>query len=333
MRVLLTGAFGNLGRSTMHALLGEGHEVVAFDLPTRANRRHAARVPDGVEVTLGDVTRSEDVRRVMRGVDAVIHDAAVLPPTTERQPELARRVNVGGTMLLIEAAEAERRNLPFVFASSYTVFGPRDPRSPFAHADDPIVATDVYTETKLACEARLRASSLSWVILRLAAAIEGAAQVTDTIALRMLFEVREDSPVELVHGKDVASAQARAVSTAAAYRRVLLIGGGQRCRTTNRGLVELALAPLGLGSLPREAFGSAAYYTCFLDTEESQRLLDYQGHDLAAIGQDMSRRIGSLRPVLRVFAPLMRRVLLSFSGPFRKAPAHPSWKALIDAGY
>ena len=37
MNVLLTGSFGNIGRSTLGELVGAGHRVRCFDLPTRSN--------------------------------------------------------------------------------------------------------------------------------------------------------------------------------------------------------------------------------------------------------------------------------------------------------
>ena len=43
MKVLLTGAFGNVGQSALEALLAEGHTVRCFDLPNRANLRTARR--------------------------------------------------------------------------------------------------------------------------------------------------------------------------------------------------------------------------------------------------------------------------------------------------
>jgi len=39
MNVLLTGAFGNVGLSTLEELLRQGHQVRCFDLKTRANEK------------------------------------------------------------------------------------------------------------------------------------------------------------------------------------------------------------------------------------------------------------------------------------------------------
>ena len=39
MRILLTGAFGNIGVKTLAELIAQGHKVRCFDTPTQANQR------------------------------------------------------------------------------------------------------------------------------------------------------------------------------------------------------------------------------------------------------------------------------------------------------
>lgn len=50
MKVLLTGAFGNLGTHTLRELLAQGHTVRCFDVATEANRRQARRAKGDFEV-------------------------------------------------------------------------------------------------------------------------------------------------------------------------------------------------------------------------------------------------------------------------------------------
>ncbi len=53
MKVLLTGAMGNIGFSTLEALLVEGHDVVAFDLESRRARKLASGFDGRVRVRVG----------------------------------------------------------------------------------------------------------------------------------------------------------------------------------------------------------------------------------------------------------------------------------------
>ncbi len=330
--VLVTGAFGNLGRSVVSKLVAEGHRVRAFDLPTPANRRAAARVDAAtVEVLLGDVTRDEDVERAVDGVDAIAHLAAILPPVSERKPAAARAVNLEGTRRVIDAAVRRNPNMPFVLTSSFSVYGPSAPARGIARGDSPTEASDVYTETKLGAEDLLRASPLAWVILRVGAAVEGSG-ANDPVVIRLMFEVHPDNPIELVHGEDVATAVARAIDVPEAHRKVLPIGGGPTCRLTQRELLATTLGTLGVRDIPTAAFGRSPYYTPWLDTEESQRLLRYQEHDLEAIKRDLAARFGVMLPVIRLFGPVIRWGLLRLSGPLRGDPPRPRWQDHIDAG-
>lgn len=329
-RVLLTGALGNLGRTTMAALLEEGHTVRAFDLPTKANRRAAKKLPPGVEIVFGDVTDASACAEAVRGVDAIVHLAALTPPATERMPEIARKVNVEGTRNLVRAAEAEGRPIRFIQASSYSIYGPDAGWNGLVTADTPVVATDVYTETKIATEEILRSSSLDWVIFRIAAAVEGSGLAADKVVLSIIFEVHPEQPIELVHGKDVARAAAHAVTAEEASRRVFPIGGGPSCQLRQRDVFAMTERMLGIEPLPPEAFGKSRYYTSWLDTSESERVLRFQRHTAKDIERDLEKRIAWLKPLIFPVRPLVRRFFLSLSGPYRGEPARPTWQAQLE---
>ena len=39
MNILITGAFGNLGMSTIRTLVNTNHQITCFDLPTKRNKK------------------------------------------------------------------------------------------------------------------------------------------------------------------------------------------------------------------------------------------------------------------------------------------------------
>ena len=67
MKVVVTGAFGNLGTSTLQELLRQGHTVRAFARPSRRALRTARRFAGAVEIVWGDVRRPADVARAVQG--------------------------------------------------------------------------------------------------------------------------------------------------------------------------------------------------------------------------------------------------------------------------
>ena len=56
MKVLVTGALGNVGEHTLDALLAEGHDVVAFDVEAPRARRIASQLDARVRLVWGDIT-------------------------------------------------------------------------------------------------------------------------------------------------------------------------------------------------------------------------------------------------------------------------------------
>ena len=100
--ILVSGATGAIGPRVVHALCVAGYLVRSFSLVTR----ESGMFPQAVEVLVGDVTNQVAVQSAMRGVDAVIHMAALLhivnPPPEMR--EKYEGVNIGGTATVVEAA-------------------------------------------------------------------------------------------------------------------------------------------------------------------------------------------------------------------------------------
>ena len=304
MKVLLTGALGNIGFFTLQALLAEGHDVVAFDLESRRARKLASGVDGRVQFIWGDLTRPESLRSALEGVDAVIHLAAIIPPFSERVPDLARRVNLDATQNLIAQMEASPTAKRLVFASSQGVFGDVQDREPPLRVDTPVSPTDDYGRQKVACEQAIRQSRLRWSILRLAA--------VTPIHLPMqgpsiMFEFSPDARVEFLHPADAGTAFARAVACEESIGKTLYLAGGANCRITFYDFVNALMTAIGIGPIPTDAFVRTKpprFFGDWADTEESQRLLQYQKRGLSEQLEDMQKDFGMLVPFIRLVRPL-----------------------------
>jgi nucleoside-diphosphate-sugar epimerase len=137
----------------------------------------------------------------------------------------------------------------------------------------------------------------------------------------MLFDLAPENRLEYVHPDDVARAQVNALDRPEAWGRVLLVGGGAGCRVRHRDLLDTLFEALGLAPPPREAFGSLPYYTDWMDTVESERLLAYQRRSFDEFRGEMAASLGPLRRLLRPARPLVRRWLLAQSRPWRERDA------------
>ncbi|HZU79588.1 MAG TPA: NAD-dependent epimerase/dehydratase family protein, partial [Acidimicrobiales bacterium] len=116
MRVVVTGATGNLGTALLRRLAGRGDvEVVAV-----ARRRPEGELAANVRFVAADVA-ADDLEPVFGGADALVHLAWLFQPT--HRPDLTWEANVGGTARVLQAA-ARARVRTVVYSSSVGTYSP-----------------------------------------------------------------------------------------------------------------------------------------------------------------------------------------------------------------
>lgn len=318
--VLVTGAFGNVGSSTVRHLLRAGHRVVALDLRSSRTEAVAARFYGDIRVLWGNICDPALWEQALEGVDAVIHLAAIIPPLTERAPQLTRAVNLQATLDLVKHMEASSTARRLVFASSMVVAGhEQQHRRPPLTVDELPRPTDEYGRSKAECERHIRASGLRWSILRLAVCPPAALSMKDADGFNNIFDTSASGRIELVHTDDAGLAFANAASCEAAIGRTLYIGGGERCRSQVLPFYNRMFEAMGLRKLdPRVLHpGPPRFFGDWVDTTESQRLLGFQRHSLDDILRELRTSLGPARWLLQAAAP--------FAGWFiaRRSPHFP----------
>lgn len=319
--VLVTGAFGNVGSSTLRHLIASGHRVVAVDLKSARTAKIAATFGLRIRVVWGDIRDPALWQGALDGVDTVIHLAAMMPPATERAPEAARAVNVDATTQLIGSMEASPTARRIVFASSMGVAGCEQfRRTPPLRADEPPQPMDVYGRSKVECEQNIQASRLRWTILRLAACPPIGLSLKDAGGFELIFETSANGRIEIVHSDDAGLAFANAASCDEAIGRILMIGGGERCRTQVLAFYDRVFTTMGLRPLDPRVLrpGPQHFFGDWVDTQESQRLLQFQRHGIDDFLAEVRTNLGPGRWVLKACAPLASRMIARRSPHFAK---------------
>ncbi|HSX59510.1 MAG TPA: NAD(P)-dependent oxidoreductase [Tahibacter sp.] len=161
MRVLVTGSAGRIGRAIYARLLRE-HEVVGLD-----------RTPASTVDLTGDLGDPFLLRRAVRGIDAVVHAAALHAPHVNISPDSEfDRINVHATTTLAQmAAEAGVRR--FVFTSTTALYGAASRNATRAVWVDETVTprpTTIYHRSKVNAEgalARIAQQGVSVTSLRM----------------------------------------------------------------------------------------------------------------------------------------------------------------------
>lgn len=331
MKILLTGAFGNIGFSTLEELLRQGHSVRCFDRRSKANEKRARLVEEKsdapqasasrAEIHWGDIRQAQDVAAAVEGQEVIIHLAFVIPPDLDEDPEGAYQINVGGTRHLLEAARRQTTPPKLLFASTLDVFGYTQELPPPRRISDPIYVTDDYTRHKIECEEMVKQSGLEWAIFRFADVPPLATRNPHPIMFRIPLNTR----LEMLHTHDAGLAVANGVRSPI-WGKIWLIGGGSRCQVRYRDYLGRMLDAMGIGMLPEAAFGHEQYCTDWLDTAESQALLTYQRHSFDDIIDDVIKATAlpsPVRLVIPLFRPVVRRSILKMS-PYLKASGTPS---------
>ncbi|MBA7599235.1 hypothetical protein ES703_06265 [subsurface metagenome] len=313
MKVLVTGAFGNIGANAVKSLLEQDHQVSCFDIKTETNEKAANNFKGKIEMFWGDIRNPEDVAAAVKGQDIVVHLAAIIPIDSEVKPDWAREINVGGTQNLVNEIKKLSPSPKIILASSTTVFGYTQDREPPLKVTDPVNPTNNYTNHKVECEKMVQESGLAWAILRFAAVTPIEFKLNP-----MMFYLSLDSRMEFTHTKDAGLALANAVANDEVWGKILLIGGGPKNQIRYRDYIHRSMQATGFGKFPDEAYGSIPATPDWVDTSESQRLLNYQHHTFEDWLKDRKASVGLKRYIYILGRPYYRPKILK-SSPFLKA--------------
>lgn len=152
---LVTGGAGFIGSNIVDELLHRGHRVRVIDNFSTGFRENLAHVHNDIELVEGDIQSYERVHNALRGIDYVVHLAA-LPsvPRSIQDPLTTHQVNTTGTLnVLLAARDQDAKRV--VIASSSSVYGanPVLPKS----EELLLVPISPYGVSKLAAERYCRA--------------------------------------------------------------------------------------------------------------------------------------------------------------------------------
>ncbi|MCE0537145.1 NAD-dependent epimerase/dehydratase family protein [Kineosporia rhizophila] len=122
MRIVITGASGNLGSALLRELTGHDHEIIGV------SRRAPAEPPAGVQwqpLDLSDPAARENLVQTFLGADAVVHLAWKIQPGHDEATQRLTNV-IGADHVLTAAATAQVPHLVVVSSVGAYSAGPKD---------------------------------------------------------------------------------------------------------------------------------------------------------------------------------------------------------------
>ena len=217
--ILVTGGRGFIGRSVCSVLFAHGKPVVALDrkgLSGSADKRPYLSAECNIE-------DKDHVERIFRQYPftVVVHLASLLKTASQKNPVAATRINIGGSLNILETAR--RFRVPrMIYGSSISVYGSKSDRGWDAISEtESAVPEDVYGATKRVVEvlgeAYRQRFGVQFIALRISSVVGPGAASTSSPWRSDLFEklglphravvsipYRNDEALPLVHVEDVA---------------------------------------------------------------------------------------------------------------------------------
>ena len=124
-KILVTGGAGFIGSNLCEALLEKGNKVICLDNFATGRRDNIENFKENKNFTLieGDIRKIEDCLNATKGVDYVLHQAALgSVPRSIKDPITSNDVNVSGFLNMLVAAR-DNGVKRFVYAASSSTYG------------------------------------------------------------------------------------------------------------------------------------------------------------------------------------------------------------------
>ncbi|HXC52543.1 MAG TPA: NAD-dependent epimerase/dehydratase family protein [Candidatus Limnocylindrales bacterium] len=274
MRAFVTGATGLLGNNLVRALEAAGHQVVALARdPSKASRVLAGC---SAEIVVGDMKRVSDFAGALSGCDAVFHTAAYFREAFEPGSDEAEldEINIGGTMKLLDAADAAAVRC-FVHVSSGGTIGRKSDGSPGDESTPPLPMQreNPYFRSKLKGDAALaawRSKNGITIVEILPGWIWGPWDAAPTGAGKLVAEFTDGKipaniggGTSVVDARDVAAAMIAAAVRASAPRAASAIPGASAASSSSG-----ASAPSGTSAGAAPAIEKYIVGGCFCSMKE-----------------------------------------------------------------
>jgi len=308
-RILLTGASGTVGKEVLRQLCENVRdaEITVFDIRTSSSSSLFRKFGSRINVVYGDISDKNDISGACTDKDFVIHLAAIIPPLADKDPSLAKAVNVKGTSNLIESVRELSPDAFFLYSSSISVYGDRN-KNPWIRVSDPLLPSDrdEYARTKIEAENLIRNSSLRWSIFRLTA-IMG---IDNHKVSELMFHMPLSSSMEIATPGDTARAFINAIGkTELIDKKIFNLSGGEKCRISYRDFLSRSFEIFGLGKLDfRENTFAGRNFHCgyYEDGDLLNDILDFRRDTI----DDYFKLVAKNVPMLRKVATMLFRKII-----------------------
>lgn len=324
VKIIVTGAFGLIGRETVNSLTRSGYQPLCVELDTPENRLAASEYENkaGLRTVFLDITNEDEVHQTLltEQPEIIIHLAMLIPPLCYLEPDRAFKVNVIGTQNLVKTARTLSSLKRFIYISSYSIHGARNPHktSELITSVTALNPGDNYARHKVQSEHYLQASGVPWIILRLPAVFGLSQRGGGSDWLQYLLMMPPERRQHAMDARDAGLAITNAVEAPVLWQTLVLGGAQPDWTRTSEEFFGAIFRAQGMKSIPKRYFRQPDpkrdadwYYEDWVDSSESQKKLQYQNHTFSQYLKDLKKvKTPVPRWLMKLIAPLILKQLV-----------------------
>ena len=299
MIVSLFGSSGHMGLPTLKKflLIPEVKEVrVLLEHKEKRNKlvkKLAKKYPNKLTIYYGDIANKEDVEKVIVGSSYLFNLAGVIPPKSDKFPELSYRCNELGTYNIVDVIE-EHPEIKLIDITTVALYGHRNDKHPFERIGDPLIPSvfDVYAANKLRGEYRILESKIPYFAIIRQTAMIYLEMLMANMNDGLMFHTSFNDPLEWSTAEDSARLMANILKEDIKghltydnfWRKVFNLGDGERNRINGYDTIQGGFTLIG-GSVEKfyhpydnvtRNFHGGFYY----DGDELDNLFHYQNDSI-----------------------------------------------------
>lgn len=274
-KILVTGAFGSIGKCVIKYLLSEGkYEITALDLKNKKNVKESKKYKNRINVIFGDINDTSLIESLVKDVDSVIHLASVMTPFSEFSKSLCELVEYNGTENIIKAINYYNPKCYFIYASTTSLYD----SSLSGNVLEKINISELnnFSYYKYITENLIKHKIKNYTILRIPLVLNNI--VNESFA----YNVKRNSLIEVTTNYDVAYAFVKCIDYKNSInKKIYNVGMGSKGRLYYNDVLKHILNYNGISFryLLSRLFLEKNYYTPVLtDSDDLDNIIHYR-HD------------------------------------------------------
>lgn len=300
-KCLITGAAGQIGIKQLNELIkSQKYEITAVDLKSNKSLKRFANYETKVNIVYADVNDKSIIKQLIKDHDIIFHLAGIIPYVADVNSNLMNIVDYQGTVSIVDIIKKCNPKATLIFPSTTALYG--DTKNVDNKSEINIYNNDFYSQNKYKLEQYIKKNLDNYIIYRIPMIIS-----KDNFD-NMMYNVLKNKNVEVISDELVGIALLKTLKHLKKLNgKTFILSGGSKYRTTTNKLIRNVLKINGISFryMIMSTFMPQNFYTHYYDTEDLNKILDYQKGSIKEIYKSWNE--------LKKFKRCLNRLLAYYS--------------------